>query len=103
MFGLVEPEGLKTLEAMGFGREAARAALAANKGDVAAAAQALSQPSVEDRCRTLAASRQRPGGRSGGTASCGGSPTPAQAGGANQPSGPAPQPPRGRKRQVPSS
>ena len=55
MFGLVEPEGLKTLEAMGFGREAARAALAANKGDVAAAAQALSQPSVEDRCRTLAA------------------------------------------------
>ena len=27
MFGLVEPEGLKTLEAMGFSRDAAKAAL----------------------------------------------------------------------------
>ena len=55
MFGLVEPEGLKTLEAMGFSRDAAKAALTAHNGDVAAAAQQLSQPSVEDKCRTIAA------------------------------------------------
>ena len=55
MFGLVEPEGLKTLEAMGFSRDAAKAALTAHNGDVAAAAAQLSQPSVEDKCRTIAA------------------------------------------------
>ena len=55
MFGLVEPEGLKTLEAMGFSRDAAKAALSAHNGDVAAAAAQLSQPSVEDKCRTIAA------------------------------------------------
>ena len=55
MFGLVEPEGLKTLEAMGFTRDAAKAALAAHNGDVAAAAAQLSQPSVEDKCRNIAA------------------------------------------------
>ena len=55
MFGLVAPEGLKTLEAMGFSRDAAKAALTAHNGDVAAAAAQLSQPSVEDKCRTLAA------------------------------------------------
>ena len=54
MFGLVEPEGLKTLEAMGFGRDAAKAALTAHNGDVAAAAAELSQPSVEDKCRSIA-------------------------------------------------
>ena len=53
MFGLVEPEGLKTLEAMGFSRDAAKAALTAHNGDVAAAAQALSQPSLEDKCSYL--------------------------------------------------
>ena len=55
MFGLVEPEGLKTLEAMGFTRDAAKAALTAHNGDVAAAAAELSQPSVEDKCRNIAA------------------------------------------------
>ena len=55
MFGLVEPEGLQTLEAMGFPRDAAKAALAAHNGDVAAAAAQLSQPSLEDKCRTIAA------------------------------------------------
>ena len=50
MFGLVEPEGLQTLEAMGFTRDAAKAALTAHNGDVAAAAAQLSQPSVEDKC-----------------------------------------------------
>ena len=55
MFGLVEPEGLQTLEAMGFSRDAAKAALTTHNGDVAAAAAQLSQPSVEDKCRTIAA------------------------------------------------
>jgi len=55
MFGIVEPEGLQTLEAMGFTRDAAKAALTAHNGDVAAAAAQLSQPSVEDKCRTIAA------------------------------------------------
>ena len=54
MFGLVEPEGLQTLEAMGFPRDAAKAALTAHNGDVAAAAAQLSQPSVEDKCRSIA-------------------------------------------------
>ena len=51
MFGLVEPEGLKTLEAMGFTRDAAKAALTAHNGDVAAAAAHGATPRGIDAAR----------------------------------------------------